>query len=92
MRFENEREFRRLILKVFAERSGSVTLASSATTTTLADPAISPTSKLFLTPTTANAASALASTYVSSKSNGQATLGHASNGQLDRTFDYLVIG
>ena len=43
-------------------------------------------------PTTANAAAALATTYVSARANGSFTLTHANNAQVDRTFLYLFWG
>lgn len=45
-----------------------------------------------LVPTTANAAAALATTYVSARANGSFTLTHANNAQADKTFLYLFWG
>lgn len=70
----------------------SVTLVTSSTTTTLTWASITPNSFIGLMPTTSNAAGALATTYISARSKGSATITHASNSQADRTFTVLVIG
>lgn len=69
---------------------GVVTLTAGATTTTIDNDNISPTSKIFLSPLTANAAAAIGTTYISSKTKNQVTITHANNGQVDRTFDFLI--
>jgi hypothetical protein len=71
---------------------GTVTLTESATTTTVSNAYMSPTSKVILSPTTANAAAAIGGTYVSTKSKGEFVLTHANNAQSDRTFDYEIRG
>lgn len=71
---------------------GTVTLTVSATTTTVTWPNCSNTSKVFLQPTTANAAAAYSTTFVSSKAKGQFVITHANNVQADRTFDFTVRG
>ena len=71
---------------------GEVTLTASDTTTTVTDERVGANSRISLTATTANAAAALATTYVSSKGEGTFTLTHASNAQADRTLDYAVSG
>jgi hypothetical protein len=92
MRFENERETRRLILQVLAERTTTVTLTENATSTTLTDARIRYDSPIILVPTTSNAAGALATTYISesSRANGSAVITHANNAQTDRTFRVLI--
>lgn len=69
-------------------RNRSLTVTSL--TTVITDAKITPTSALFFSPKTANAAAALAGLYVSSIVVGVATLTHANNAQADRTFDILV--
>ena len=69
----------------------SVTLRSGQTTTTLTDPRITADSAIFLSPRTANAAGALATTYLT-PAMGSATLTHANAGTTDRTFDALIVG
>ena len=71
---------------------GQVTLAAGATTTTVNAVLCASESFPFLTPLTANAAAALADTYVSSVNNGTFTLTHANNAQTDRTFAYICLG
>lgn len=70
----------------------SVTLTISVTSTTLNDTRIGPNSFIGLMPTTANAAAALSTTYVSSRGDQTATITHANNAQADRTFVYAVLG
>lgn len=69
-----------------------VTLTASATSTTLTDPRIGANSFIGFMPQTASAATALADLYVSGRTNGSATLTHASNSASDQTFRALIIG
>lgn len=71
---------------------GQVTLAVSSASTTLSNAKLRPTTKVFFTPTTANAAAALATTYVSTPTQGAVVINHANNGQSDKTFDYAIVG
>lgn len=70
----------------------SITLAVSATTTTITDKRIGANTWIGLQPTTADAAAALSTTYVSAQTNGSATLTHTSAATADRTFAVLLIG
>lgn len=79
------------ILLLSSAAAGSVTLTVSATTTTVTSATCTAASKVFLSPRTANAAAALATTFVT-PSVGSFVITHASNTQTDRTFDYVVIG
>ena len=72
--------------------TGSVTLTAGATSTTLTDTRIGGTSKIFFSPTTANAAVATANLFVASLADGSATLTHSNTGTTDRIFSYAVIG
>jgi hypothetical protein len=74
--------------------TGSITLAASAASTTVADPRASGTSVVLLMPRTANAAAEIGNgtLYVSGRTKGSFTIAHANNAQADRTFDYAVIG
>lgn len=72
--------------------TGTVTLTANAASTVLSDMRIGPDSCIPLMPTTANAATALATTYVSSRGKETATITHANNAQTDRTFCYAVLG
>lgn len=74
--------------------TGTVTLTANAATTTITDSRIGRTTKVFLVPTTANAANALATTYQTfpNASVESAVLNHANNAQTDRTFAYALLG
>lgn len=72
--------------------SGTVTLTASATTTVVTHPAIGRDAAIVLTPTTANAAGAIATTYVSAQDTGTFTLTHASAATVDRTFRWAATG
>lgn len=68
------------------------TLAAGVTTTTVTDNKFESTMALFFTPTTANAAGALAGMYVSTRSEGSFVLTHANTATVDRTFLYSRFG
>lgn len=70
---------------------GSFTLTTSTTSTTVPAPNCGAESFVFITPHTANAAGALASTYMAA-GRGQFTVTHASNSQADRTFGFVCLG
>jgi hypothetical protein len=72
--------------------TGEVTLTASATSTNLVDERIGVNSVIILEPTNANSNSAKGNLYVSASSNGSATLTHASSGNTDQKFVYVVIG
>lgn len=72
--------------------SGACTLEAGATSTTVEALNCGPSSKVSLTATTANAAAALATTYVSAVGAGSFTITHANNSQTDRTFHYAFKG
>lgn len=75
--------------------TGRVTLRASQTTTTITGDAVNENAEVFLTPRTANAAAALATTYASiSRISGvpTVTITHANNAQTDRTFGYVILG
>jgi hypothetical protein len=71
---------------------GTLTLRASQTTTEVMDKRVGLDSVIMLMPTTANAAAALSTTYVSARSQGSFELTHASNGQTDKTFGYAIKG
>ncbi|MGJ5074573.1 hypothetical protein [Bradyrhizobium oligotrophicum] len=72
--------------------TGTVTLAAGATTTTVNPPNCAAQSAVFLFPRTANAAAALASTFISAVGKQSFTIAHANNSQTDRTFFYVCLG
>lgn len=71
---------------------GTCTLAASATTTTVKAANCGAGSQVLLTAKTANAAAALATSYVSAVANGSFVVTHANNAQTDRTFGYACLG
>src|SRR3990172_5077389 len=86
------REFARRVVRVVNSLllgklncGGTVTLTASAASTTLTDARISFESAVLLVPTTANAAAALATTYVveTGRVNGSVVITHANNAQAD---------
>jgi hypothetical protein len=72
--------------------TGTITLTASATSTTLTDARISGNSVILFMPTTANGRTALNNLFVSARSNGSATLTHASSSNNDQNLSYCVIG
>lgn len=71
-----------------ANNTGSFTLEAGVTTTVVSDPAFESSMVPLFTATTANAAGALATMYVSDRSKGSFTITHANTGTTDRTFIY----
>lgn len=74
---------------------GSITLTANSTTTVLKDPNVTANCKLWLTPTTADASTALASlwpdpTTIVTGESAAITLKHASNAATDQTFWYEI--
>lgn len=91
------KKYRRAILGLSQGRSngvGRVTLAVSATSTTVTDQNCAAGSQIILTPQTADAAAALATSYVPAPTvlNGSFVIQHVSNTQADRTFSYAIAG
>jgi hypothetical protein len=80
------------LLKGRANNVGEVTLTANVTTTTTTDTRIKQSMKIFLSPTTANAAAALTNVYVSAVADGSFTLTHSNTATVDRTFDYIIHG
>jgi hypothetical protein len=70
----------------------TLTLTANAASTTLTDPRIGGATFIGLMPTTANAAAALGTTYVSARGIGTATITHANDANVDKTYDVLLIG
>ena len=91
----NEEAIRRITqaLNVNADgQTGTVTLTANAASTTLTDSRLTASSVILMMPTTANAAGAIATTYIGTRAIGSATITHANNAQADKTFAYAVIG
>jgi|TARA_R100001463_G_scaffold7535_6_gene24026 hypothetical protein len=72
--------------------TGTIILTASATSTTLTDARIGGNSVILFMPTTTNGRTALNTLHVSARSNGSATLTHASSGNTDQNLSYCVIG
>lgn len=74
--------------------SGEFTLAASATTTTVFAPTVGDETMIVFSPTTANAAGALATTFILAANivSGSFIVSHASAGTTDRTFNWIGIG
>jgi hypothetical protein len=72
--------------------TGTVTLTANAASTAVTAMNCGSASYPFLIPLTANAAAALATTYVSAINNGSFTLTHANNAQVDKTFGFVCLG
>lgn len=92
---EHRRQLAQAIALVMAGKmnsTGQITLAVSATTTTVIDSRIGASTWIGLSPLTADAAGAIGTTYVSAQQKGQATLTHANASSADRTFALLFIG
>jgi hypothetical protein len=84
----------RSLLQLASGRSnatGTVTLKASATSTAVTDQNCAAGSAIQLTPLTANAAAAVATTFFAT-SNGGFVINHANNGETDRQFTYAIIG
>lgn len=88
---QNVREVIANIMDGKISATGNVTLTASATSTTISDRRIGPNSCVLLSPTTANAAAALGTTYITA-GDMAATVTHANNAQIDRTYRYAVLG
>lgn len=99
--WHNEQEHRRKLAEIANQaiqgktlNVSTVTLAASATSTTLMDTRIGVESFIGFMATTANAAAEIGNgtLYVTNRQTMQATINHANNAQADRTFVYVVIG
>jgi hypothetical protein len=73
---------------------GTVTLATSAATTTVTDNNCATGSTVLFTPTTANAATEVGNgtMYLSSVANKSFTITHANSATTGRTFLYAIVG
>lgn len=72
---------------------GEVTLTDNAASTAVTDNRVTKNSVIALSPMTANAAGALATTYIpeADYGTGTFTIRHANNAQTDRSFRYIVL-
>jgi hypothetical protein len=75
-----------------ANGTADLTLTPSATSTVMTDARLSAVSVLTFMPTTAHAATAKTSIYVTAQKQGQATINHASSANSDQTFRVALHG
>lgn len=71
---------------------GTVTLTPGATSTVVNFVNCSKDSHVFLSPLSANAAAALATTYINQIAQGSFTINHANTPTVNRIFSFLCIG
>lgn len=96
----SERDISKIVTAIrdlFMGRSnamGEFTLTPAATSTVVVAMNCGEQSRISITPQTANAAAALATTYIvqSEVVPGQFTVRHASDAQVDKTFSYSIRG
>ena len=75
--------------------AGSVTLTANAAETTIKNAFIGSSSSVLLAPQTANAAAAIATTYIDPAdyvTGNTFVIRHANNAQVDREFGYFIVG
>ena len=74
--------------------TGSFTLTTSATSTTVSDLRAGTNSVISYMPTTANASAEIGAgtIYISARADSSFTVTHANNSQSDRTFIYAIVG
>lgn len=82
------------LVKGRAYNCGTVTLSAGATSTVVAFENCSPNCTVVLSPMTADAAAAIATTYVAASNivAGQFTITHANAASVDRTFGFACVG
>lgn len=82
----------RQLMEGRSNATGAVTLTAAATTTAVTAVSCAAGSTVLLQPTTANAAAALATTYIGTVANGSFTITHANNAQTDRSYRWFCVG
>lgn len=88
-------KFALAIQQLYAGRSnagGSVTLTPGATSTVVAADNCAAQCAVFLSPKTANAAAALATTFISAVGKQTFTISHANTATADRSFFFVCLG
>lgn len=71
---------------------GEFTLTENVTSTTITDVRARANAVVLWTPTTANAAGAASTTYLSSITTNEFEISHANAATTDRTFRYIILG
>lgn len=72
--------------------TADLTLDANAASTLFSHPRLSAFSTLTFMPTTANAATAKGTIYVTGQNNGVATINHANTADTDKTFKVMIHG
>lgn len=72
--------------------TGEVTLTANAASTAVTNNRCTAGSVALIIPKTANAAAALATTYIATYAEGSFTITHANNAQTDKEFKYVILG
>mgnify|MGYP003631461023 FL=1 len=72
--------------------SGTFTLATSVTETTVSNERAGFDSIIVLSPRTANAAAESDYTYIKTKAKGSFIIGHRNTSNTDVTYDYIIVG
>lgn len=75
------------VVQAIDSATGNINLANSTTTTSVSNPKVLTTSRIFLQPR--NAAAVMSGAFISAISTGSFTITHASATTV-RTFDYLI--
>ena len=72
--------------------TGSVTLAPSATETTLNDERLGYDSVVLLSPRTEHSADEIPHTWIKTKGKGNVVIGHRNHVHTDVIYDYIIVG
>jgi hypothetical protein len=80
------------ILKGKLNNTGQFTVTANATTTTITDSRIGANSVICVMPTTATAATELATLYFGTFAEGSCVANHSNDAATDRVFKYTVTG
>ena len=72
--------------------TGSITLETSGTETTLYNERIGYDSVIILVPRSANSAGETDHVYIKTKAIGSCVIGHRNHGHSDADYDYVIIG
>ena len=72
--------------------SGTFTLATSVTETTVSNERAGFDSVIVLSPRTENAATESDHTYIKTKAKGSFIIGHRNTSHTDVTYDYIIVG
>lgn len=98
-RHDNEKEHRHLMASAINENdngktsnTGSFTVSISQATTVVSDKRAGSSSVILFSPTSASAATEIATMYVSANGKETFTVTHTSSVTADRTFNYVIVG